>query len=178
MKNRLIFPALILFFVVAACSKPAGLNQIVADDTAGDSVFVGYGTVEVLKRDFFRDYYVSGLDNYRPSDTLIGQLRPLLDQVRFRVVLGTWESRSQKTVPLLFNVLFSVGNYDPTLRSNVELVGVDRKMGAPDVDVKSLNVKRLPLIIVFRGDKEIGRMSGKINKPMEQALLDILNNSK
>ncbi|HBZ66195.1 MAG TPA: hypothetical protein DEO70_05100 [Bacteroidales bacterium] len=163
---------------VLSCSKTEKLNTIVSDDATGDSIFLGYGTVDVLKHDIFRKYYVDGLNDYHPADSLIDSLRPALKAVTFKVIMGTWDTRSRKVVPQLFNVLFSVGSYDPSSQSNVELIGVNRAMKAGNIDLDDYKVKRLPLIIVYRSGEEAGRLQGKLSEPMEKVLFDILTKKK
>jgi len=178
MKNLFVLFALLSLIGLYACSNAGDQNAIVADDRHGDSVFVGYGTLEVLRHDIFRDYYVAGLSDYHPTDSLIDSLRGALESVSFRIVMGTWDSRSRIVVPRLVNVLFSAGNFDPTQRSNVELIGLDRSGKAGDIDLKPFKIKRLPLILVYRNGEELGRLEGKVVKPMELALLAILNKKK
>lgn len=178
MKNWFVFIALLSLISLVACSNRTDLNAIVADDKHGDSVFVGYGTLEVLRHDIFREYYVAGLSDYRPDDSMIDTLREALRSVSFKVIMGTWDSRSRVVVPRLFNVLFSVGSFDPTQRANVELIGLDRLRKAGDIDLKPFKIRRLPLILVYRDGEEVGRLEGKIAKPVELALVEILNHKK
>lgn len=178
MKIRNCIVAAIIALTFSACSPSGTSNKVVADELTGDSLFVGYGDASVLRHDIFRKYYIAGLNDYHPTDTLLPHLRELLKPIRFKVVLGTWESRSQRVIPQLFSVLFSVGNYDPTQRVKVELIGVDRNLKAPGIDLTDLSVQKLPVIVVLRGKNEIGRLQGRMKQPIELALFQMLNFSK
>lgn len=178
MKTRVFLSGFFCFLLTIACHRTEKINTIISDEATGDSIFIGYGTVDILKHEIFRDYYVAGLNDYRPSDSIIDSLRMVLKNVTFRVIMGSWDTRSRKVVPQFFNVLFSVGSYDPAIRSNVELIGVDRAMKAGEVDLSGYKVKRLPLIIVYRSGEETGRVQGKVSYPMEKVLFDILKKKK
>jgi len=178
MKTRVFLSVIFCLLLTVACNKSKRFNTIISDEATGDSVFLGYGDADILKHEIFREYYVAGLNDYQPADSLIDSLRTVLDNVTFKVIMGTWDARSRKVVPRLFNVLFSVGSYNPAIRSNVELIGVDRAVKAGDIDLSAYKVKRLPLIIVYRSGEETGRLQGKVSEPMEKVLFDILKKSK
>jgi thioredoxin-related protein len=59
--------------------------------------------------------------------------------------------------------------------NNVELITVDRKKSTPENDQQGFDIQRVPTIIFFRNNKEIGRFVEYPRETMEADFLKIVS---
>jgi hypothetical protein len=112
---------------------------------------------------WFKDNY----NQYKPSMSVVEELVKF-EKCSLLVVLGTWCSDSHELVPQLFKVADLVG------WEKIELIGVDRKKQCSSVDIKPLNIEYVPLIMVFKDKKLIGKIIETTEQTIEEDLLKIL----
>jgi hypothetical protein len=107
-------------------------------------------------------------DGYEPDTALLEALKEKIGGTRLVVVLGTWCDDSRENVPPFLKLMNLLGPAAP----DVAYLGVERK-GDPQQKfyVPELAVERIPTFIVYRGDREIGRI---VEKPRESILGDLL----
>jgi hypothetical protein len=115
----------IVLITLMSCKHEKVYNQVVKDETTGEDIYIGYVNVEGLKADIFKDFYNNGLHNYEPNDSLVQALKPYLDDITFRVIMGTWCSDTQEEIPRLLNVLYTA-EYDPLNPEKFEMIAVDK----------------------------------------------------
>ena len=109
-------------------------------------------------------------DIYEPGAAVVGQLRNQTDDVRVRIYFGNWCPFCGEMVPRVLKI-------DEALQgSNIrfEYYGLPRSI-SDDPEARSMNISGVPTGVVYRGGKEIGRVSGNSWRTPEQALADILN---
>lgn len=117
--------------------------------------------------EWFNRYY----NKYTPDDSVINAIRSHANDIRFIVVLGTWCSDSREHVPELYKVTDLAGISDSCIR----LIGVTRKKDRVRTkELRRLKLDLVPLIVVYRGNKEIGRIIEDTHLNMESDLLSIL----
>jgi hypothetical protein len=107
--------------------------------------------------------------NYQPDPIQIEKLRKVTagKDLHYKVYLGTWCDDSKKHVPAWFKI-------DSLLQLKSEYIGVDRSKQCPLTDCSSWNITLLPTIVIYKEDKEIGRIVETPKKSVESDLLEIL----
>ncbi len=173
MKNSRYFLIVAMLVSLLACKQEKVYNQIVKDEVTGKDMYVGYVTVEGLKGEIFRDAYIRGLNEYVAHDSTVQAFKLLLNDVTFRVIMGTWCSDSDEEVPRFLNILYNA-EYDVLNPANFELICVDRDKKAPGIKVAKYKAEKIPTFIVYRKGKEIGRIVERFKSNPETDLLEIL----
>jgi thiol-disulfide isomerase/thioredoxin len=108
-------------------------------------------------------------DSYQVTPALVDQLRQQTDDVRVRIYFGTWCPACSEMVPRAMRI-------DDELqgsRIRFEYYGLPRSI-VDDAEARAMNISGVPTGIVYRGDREVGRISGNKWRSPEQALLEIL----
>ena len=113
---------------------------------------------------WFKDNY----NQYKPAMSVVEELIKF-EKCSLLVVLGTWCSDSHELVPQLFKVADLVG------WEKIELIGVDRKKQCSSIDIKPLNIEYVPVIMVFKDKKLMGKIVETTTVTIEDDLLKILS---
>lgn len=113
---------------------------------------------------WFKDNY----NQYKPAMSVVEELIKF-EKCSLLVVLGTWCSDSHELVPQLFKVADLVG------WEKIELIGVDRKKQCSSIDIKPLNIEYVPVILVFKDKKIMGKIVETTAVTIEDDLLKILS---
>lgn len=113
---------------------------------------------------WFKDNY----NQYKPAMSVVEELIKF-EKCSLLVVLGTWCSDSHELVPQLFKVADLVG------WEKIELIGVDRKKQCSSIDIKPLNIEYVPVIMVFKDKKLMGKIVETTAVTIEDDLLKILS---
>ena len=159
-------------------ARPYGLYSIdgsrIVFEVEGRRVAVKPKPVLVGNRaaDEIIDYdpnYGSKRDIYTTSPELIAKLRQKTDTVRVRIYFGTWCPFCSEMVPRVLKIAEELNGSSILF----EYYGLPRQINE-DAEARAMNISGVPTGIVYRGGKEIGRISGNSWRSPEQALLDIL----
>lgn len=113
---------------------------------------------------WFKDNY----NQYKPAMIVVEELIKF-EKCSLLVVLGTWCSDSHELVPQLFKVADLVG------WEKIELIGVDRKKQCSSIDIEPLNIEYVPVIMVFKDKKLMGKIVETTEGNLEEDLLKILS---
>jgi thiol-disulfide isomerase/thioredoxin len=100
----------------------------------------------------------------------INKLENKIDDVEITIVLATWCSDSQREVPRFYKVINEAGYND----KRVQVIAVDKNMEAIVVDIKDMDIKRVPTFIIYKDEKEIGRIVETPKKSLERDLWNIV----
>jgi thiol-disulfide isomerase/thioredoxin len=109
-------------------------------------------------------------DIYQTSAGLLDRLRQESDEVRVRIYFGTWCPFCAEMVPRVLKV------HSALTDSNIkfEYYGLPRSI-TEDAEARAMAISGVPTGVVFKGGKEIGRISGNSWRTPEQAILDLLD---
>jgi len=111
-------------------------------------------------------------DNYQVSSSLIDQLRGHGDEVRVRVYFGTWCPFCSEMVPRVLKIADQLEGS----KIQFEYYGLPRQIN-DDAEARAMNIHGVPTGIVYKGGREVGRVSGNSWREPEQAILDIIGGS-
>jgi thiol-disulfide isomerase/thioredoxin len=170
MKNKLELLVSLLSLIIPSVISAQEPN------VKSEFMITGYCMVADIKNNpNTTEWYVPEYASYEPDKKVIDQLKIKngLDYT-LTVVLGTWCGDSKAQIPRLIKILDESGfNYD-----NLNMICVDRKKQATGIDLTSYNIVKVPTIIVFIDEEELGRIIETPAENLENDLLNILNNSK
>ncbi len=125
---------------------------------------------EVRKNDFYMDtfkkWFVPAYHEYVPEPAAVDFLRQHLKDKTLEVYMGTWCPDSREHVPHLLKILDEAGFPEKQLK----IVALPRHYKDSPL-VKGKNIIRVPTIIVYEHEKELGRI---IEYPMENLEKDLV----
>ncbi len=140
------------------------------DEETGSPVFKGPITFADLRAEPAFTWLKRGEASYNPDSAAIDFLRTELPAYRLVAVMGTWCDDSHNLIPRLSRVL-DAARFP---QQNLKMIGVDRSKQVDAPESKIYDVKRVPTIIIYKENKEVGRIVETVHKSIEQDLEKIL----
>ena len=113
----------------------------------------GAGTLEVSELWQRAPLWRELRDEYAPDAQAVATFASEQRPLRFKVAFGTWCGDSRRSVPRLLKTLDTAGNSG----LEVELLSIGRGFTEPMDQVRELRLTNVPTVIVYDGDREIGR---------------------
>ena len=147
------------------------INKTIIDPQLNKSVMIGYCNKAGFEKGEFGEVFKAEFEKYKPKKKYIERLTPVINQVEFTIVLGTWCGDSKEQVPRFYKILAECGYSD----KKVKAIGVDRNKSAILVDTKEFNIERVPTFIVYKNGMEIGRIIETPEKRIERDLWNIIS---
>jgi hypothetical protein len=189
MKNISVYP--ILFLVcLSACktSKPVAKaiqpdnKEVVTEpasqetDFSDPSTFIlGYFSLNKLLLPPYSTWYTSGYDDYKYNSDAVDKLKEIgKSDLSVNIIMGTWCSDSRREVPRLMRVL-NTGNFP---QDKIQLIGVDKEKNSPVANFDSFNIQKVPTIIFYKNNIELGRIIETPTTSLEQDIVNILTKSE
>lgn len=167
MNIRILMLAIIVFTYTQVIAQ---MNSTVVDPKTKSKMLLGYCNKKGLQKGIYGTYFKSQYDVYNPANGYIKKLEEKIDEVEITIVLATWCSDSQREVPRFYKVLNEAGYND----KRVKIIAVDKNKEAIVVDIKDMNIKRVPTFIIYKDEKEIGRIVETPKKSFERDLWKIV----
>lgn len=146
------------------------MNTTVVDPKTNSKMLMGYCDKKGLQKGIYGAYFESQYDIYKPVQTYISNLETKLDDYEITVVLGTWCGDSKIQVPHFYKVINEAGYND----KRVKIIAVDKKKEAILVDISDMDIQRVPTFIIYKDDKEVGRIIETPKKSLERDLWKIV----
>lgn len=146
----------------------------VTDNKTKSPMLIGKGVRADFADSSFSGWFKEGYEFYKPHFNNEKALASKLKNYKIKIVMGTWCSDSRREVPAFYKVLDDL--HYPT--NKIDLVFVNRKLQAPNMDKKKEHLTKVPTIIVSQKGKEIGRIVESPINTLESDLSDILNGKK
>lgn len=160
----------IAIIVLSGLQTMAQMNSMVVDPKTKTKMLMGYCNKKGLEKDIYGIYFKSQYDVYKPTKLYINKLQEIIDDVEITIVLGTWCSDSKREVPRFYKVLNEAGYND----RRVKIIAVDKNKEAIVVDISDMDIQKVPTFIIYRNDKEIGRIVETPKKSLERDLWKIV----
>ena len=136
---------------------------------------LGYISPGMFSNPPHSDWYVRGRADYKPDETVIGQLRKIIgNDLSILIVLGTWCPDSRREVPRFMKIVEQTGF--PAER--MTFVGADITKLAPVGGYDTLYIERVPTFIFLKNKVEAGRIIETPDTSLEQDMLNILTGMK
>lgn len=167
---RILFAGIIMMLSLNLFAQPAFEKS--KDSENGSTVFKGKLTYRDLEQE--TEWFKPAFDAYKPDGNAMDYLKQHMRDYRMVVFLGTWCEDSKNMIPKLFRVFIDVFYTG----DKYETYGVDRAKTSLKGEHNTYNIKFVPTVIVFDGNKEIGRIVENVNKSIEEDLVAIIKKSK
>lgn len=169
--NKILFVFLFLVFIYGKSSAQS--PYLVFDQKSGEDMYVGVFGAEHLSDEPFGKYYNPEY-NYQPNIEFIEKIKNLLDEKKdiifVSIVLGTWCSDSRQQVPRFMKIYDMISSNLTT----ITLIGVDRSKETLVVDISELKIEKVPTIIIYRNNFEIGRIVETPTISLEEDFFNII----
>jgi hypothetical protein len=166
----------IFLLVITACSPKISVHQtnpvnMEATDKRGNLILLGKTTRERLAQAPFDSWYTKNYESYNVDSNSAAQAKPLLGNKRFLVFMGTWCGDSRREVPRMYKIL----DYCQVKPSQIQLINLSNSDTAykqsPGHEEQGLNIRRVPTLLIFEGQREVGRV---VESPVTSLEKDIL----
>ncbi len=148
---------------------PLAINQQVPDSKHVVKL-LGKCDLTGLQEAPYSDWFTAGFDHYLVDSDMLDRCKDKLENIRIVVFMGTWCEDSQQQVPRFVKVM----NYLGITPSRLQLTCIDYVPGrykrSPFGEEAAFGIHRVPAIIVFRGEKELGRM---VESPVTSLEVDL-----
>ena len=173
MKTVILF---IFILGMTAMAQTNNLNTTTLKDTiardpeSNEPILLGYCTRQAFQDTSFSWWFNSVYDMYEVDSTTADSLRNKLNDVNVAIVMGTWCSDSRREVPKFFKIL----DYLKFPADKVSILTVGRDMRARGNETDSLKIEKIPTMIFYRGNSELGRIVESPQVSLEKDMLKIL----
>jgi thiol-disulfide isomerase/thioredoxin len=136
---------------------------------------LGVCTVDQLLKEPYAAWYQQNFSAYQPNAAVLEQLKKTNpSQYSMKIFFGSWCGDSKRELPKMIKVLDQVS----FKKSNIVLIGVDDSLEvykqSPQREEAGQSIYRVPTFIIYKGEKEIGRIVESPAETMERDLLKIL----
>jgi hypothetical protein len=176
------------FFCVSCHSKMAPQrsvdNRAVYDrsvynqevkDAGGNPMLLGKCTRERLQQAPFNSWFVTNYADYTVDSATADRLGARLAGTHFVIFMGTWCGDSRREVPRMFKLL----DYCGVPASSIRLIMVNSSDSlykqSPGHEEKGLNIFRVPDLLMFDDNREMGRIVESPVVSLEKDMLALVN---
>jgi hypothetical protein len=164
---------LLTLFTIACLSFTAGAQKAYTtskDDETGATLFKGQVSLADLQEEPGFTWLKRGENAYKPDSNAIKYLRKELPAYTVVVIMGTWCDDSQNLVPKLTKTL-EAARFP---MKQFVMYGVDRAKQTGGMESKLYDVKKVPTIILYKGNLEAGRIVESVKRDIESDLAQIV----
>jgi len=145
-------------------------NKIIFDEMANQNILYGEVNPEDFQNELFGLWYNQGFESYQPNADVVDQIKPLLKNVAFELIVATWCPDSKRETPRFLKLL----NQLNVPSDELNMIAVNRKKVCPEAGVEEGYIDYIPTFIIRRNEAEIGRIVERPIKTLEGDLLSIL----
>lgn len=147
------------------------MNQIKIDERIERSILFGRVSLVGLNDTLCGEWFKPEFKAYEIDPNILSELKKKnLSGFKMILVIGTWCHDSHIQVPRMLKLLEEL----KFPMSSLEIFAMDTYKKAPNIDIKAIGVKRVPTLIVYKAEKEIGRIIERPKISLEKDLLEIL----
>jgi len=164
------FPLIFLLFQVSLTTLAQGINQVIFDEGASQKILYGECNTSGFQISPFKKWYNPEFKDYIPDAAIADSLKPKLESVEIKIVMGTWCSDSQREVPRFFKILEHI-NFPP---EKVQIICVNSSKTAAEYRVNVGDIEFVPTFFIMLEGVEIGRIVETPTNSLEKDFLDIL----
>jgi thiol-disulfide isomerase/thioredoxin len=148
-------------------SKKNQSNIEVHNNDIVPEVLVGKVSVNDLKKEPYKSWFLSGIEIYEPNQFTIEKLEKFKSNINTTLIIGTWSEETRKYLPQFYKIKQKIGLPE----SSITIIGLDRGKKTPEKFEEKYNITHLPTFIFDINGKEIGRI---VDHPLETLEKDML----
>lgn len=174
MWKKLIALFTVLILIVSCGTE----NKIVVNrkikSTDGDPMLIGRITRSALTDPDFNSWFSENYDSYKPDAEVIKKMKGTKFLLRIEIYMGTWCSDSQQQIPDFFKILDQI-NFP---EEKVTMYALNRNKESFYGEQLQKGIEKVPTIIIYKGDLELGRIIETPKETLELDLYQIIKNEK
>lgn len=140
----------------------------------GQPMLLGHCNPSVFNNEPYNNWFQKNYAAHQIDSVSIEDLKPLLKKKKIDIFLGTWCGDSKWEFPRMLKIL-AAANFDT---SNLSIVCVSNEAEmykkSPQGEEIGRNIQRVPTLIIYEKNKEIGRIIETPILSLEKDLLKIL----
>lgn len=171
MKTFLISLAL-LTFTTFPSNPDAEINKEVTVN--GLTYLYGEINREGLTSGSYNGWFSANYNRYQPDTKQLSTCKEgSMEGITVKLLMATWCGDSKRNVPVFYKIMDTLG-FD---EEQLQVWALDRRKHGPNNEQARFGVTRVPTIIFYRDDVEIGRFVERL-KPgqnMEDIILGFIN---
>jgi thiol-disulfide isomerase/thioredoxin len=123
-----------------------------------------------LETDPFGNWYNSGYKNYRYGQVYVDELKGYVPKIsKIVVILATWCPDTRRELPRVLRILDDM-DYPS---QKIEMYAVDREKKTDVKGFDTYKFSRVPTVIFYDGDKEIGRIIEQPEMTLEEDMVSM-----
>lgn len=145
------------------------IGKIITNEN--EKIMIGKATKSDLEQAPFDAWYVSGFNEYKPNEEVIGQLKDKVTNSTVTIFMGTWCEDTHDQLPHFYKVLEACQFKD----RGITLIAMDKNKTTPEKHEAGLNISNVPTFIFYEKGVEINRIVEVPKVSLEQDMLDILS---
>jgi len=142
------------------------MNKMINDTTLKQEVLIDYCDRSGLESGEFGTYYKLEYEDYQVDDSLVELISNKINGFGITIVFGSWCSDSEQQVPRFYKILDRAGFDDDQLK----IIAVNRQKHTEQIPIDDLKIELVPTFIMYKKDKEIGRI---VETPVESLEKDL-----
>ncbi len=140
------------------------------DEESEKPMLIGYCTREAFNDTSFSEWWNEEYNMYEVDVNTVNEIKKNFEDVKIKLVAGTWCSDSRREVPRFYKILDEIGY--PS--DDVSLIYVNRdKVGLAN-EVDGLEINFVPTIIFYGNGKELGRIVEMPYESLEKDMLEMV----
>jgi thiol-disulfide isomerase/thioredoxin len=118
----------------------------------------------------YKHWFDSTYEAHPLDVAILDQIKPLVSDMSFDVYLGTWCSDSRREVPAFYRIM----DHLAIAEDQVHQVCVDRSKEVPKDLMTIDSLEFVPTIVVYKNEKEVGRIIEFPNNTLEKDIVDMV----
>lgn len=151
------------------------MNKKFEDPAKGRTVLLNIcSRTELVAFPEMKESYDLFYPAYQPDMIVLDAIRQLLAEQRIKIILGTWCGDSKVQVSNFFKITDHLGIEE----KNITLICVDGSKQAENGLLNDLDIEQVPTFIIYKENRELGRIVENPKTTLENDLLSILNNKQ
>lgn len=165
----------ILLLLSSVILNISAQNKTKEDSRINKKVLYGQLTLDAFAMNICSTWYAPEHDSYQANKSILKKLRKQNSKdISIRLILGSWCHDSHQQVPRFIKILEEINFPFDKLQMNA----LDSNKTSPDFDAKANNITNVPTVIIYRKEKEIGRIIESPKLSLEKDLLRILSKNE
>jgi thiol-disulfide isomerase/thioredoxin len=136
---------------------------------------LGYFNLNRLEQEPYSTWYIKGFEDYQPDTDAINKLLEInKDDLKIKIILGTWCPDSRREVPRFMRIL-DIWKFPVAM---LTFIGVDNAKLSPVGEFDKLDIQRVPTFIIYKNNIEAGRIIENPTTSLEQDMVNILTRNE
>ena len=174
MKNLLILFVSVLFISCGDSPSQKKETVVTIPDSLKSTTIEGegilMGKITLAQLDLFSPWYAKEYEFYKINTSKTEEIKPLLKEISFVLLMGTWCEDSQREVGGMLKILEAAGY--PI--NSIEIIAVSEDKDTPNRLEKPFDLYNVPTLIFKKDGKEMNRIVEFPIQTLEQDMLEIL----